>query len=95
MNAPAPRRSPVHRSSFLVHRSPSRKTGVLRRADVDLETRARQHAETNIRAEALKRGILKMAADNGEKKLAEFLNAAGIERVRFVNGGAPAAPAQR
>ncbi|MEO8378290.1 MAG: DUF4230 domain-containing protein, partial [Acidobacteriota bacterium] len=36
----------------------TRKTGMLRRADIDLETRARQHAETNIRAEALKKGIL-------------------------------------
>jgi len=66
----------------------TRKTGVLRRGDVNLETRARQHAEKNIRDEALKRGVLKMAADNGEKKLAEFLNAAGIQRVRFVSGGA-------
>ncbi|HYO75467.1 MAG TPA: DUF4230 domain-containing protein [Thermoanaerobaculia bacterium] len=70
----------------------TRKTGVLRRADVDLETRARQHAEKNIRSEALKRGVLKLAADNGEKKLADFLHAAGIEKVRFVSrpGAAPA-----
>lgn len=72
----------------------NRKTGVLRRADVDLETRARQHAEKNIRNEALKRGVLKLAADNGEKKLADFLHAAGIEKVRFVSRpGAP--PASR
>ncbi|MDQ3284037.1 MAG: DUF4230 domain-containing protein [Acidobacteriota bacterium] len=62
----------------------TRKTGVLRRADIDLETRARQHAEENIRAEALKRGVLKMAAQNGEKKLADFLHSAGVEKVRFV-----------
>jgi hypothetical protein len=69
----------------------TRKTGVLRRADVDLETRARQHAEKNIREEALKRGVLKLAADNGERKLADFLHAAGIEKVRFVSrpGAAP------
>jgi hypothetical protein len=73
----------------------TRKTGVLRRSDVNLETRARQHAEQNIRDEALKRGVLKMAAENGEKKLAEFLMAAGVKKVRFVSGGAPAAPAQR
>lgn len=65
----------------------TRKTGVLRRSDVNLETRARQHAERNIRDEALKRGVLKMAADNGEKKLAEFLMAAGAKKVRFVSGG--------
>lgn len=65
----------------------TRSTGVLRRQDVDLETRARQHAEKNIHDEALKRGVLKMAADNGEKKLADFLHAAGVEKVRFVSTG--------
>ncbi len=65
----------------------TRKTGVLRRADVDLETRARQRAEENIRAEALKRGILKIAADSGEKKMAELLHTLGAEKVRFVNRG--------
>ncbi|MEA2465409.1 MAG: hypothetical protein QOJ98_3156 [Acidobacteriota bacterium] len=64
----------------------TRSTGVLRRQDVDLETRARQHAEKNIHDEAVKRGVLKMANDNGEKKLADFLHAAGIEKVRFVSG---------
>ncbi|HYK00504.1 MAG TPA: DUF4230 domain-containing protein [Thermoanaerobaculia bacterium] len=64
----------------------TRSTGVLRRQDVDLETRARQHAEKNIHDEAVKRGVLKMANDNGEKKLADFLHAAGVEKVRFVSG---------
>jgi len=64
----------------------NRSTGVLRRQDVDLETRARQHAEKNIHDEAVKRGVLKMASDNGEKKLADFLHAAGIQKVRFVSG---------
>ncbi|HEX6084809.1 MAG TPA: DUF4230 domain-containing protein [Thermoanaerobaculia bacterium] len=63
----------------------TRKTGVLRRADVDLETRARQRAEENIRAEALKRGILKIAAESGEKKMAELLHTLGAEKVRFVS----------
>jgi hypothetical protein len=72
----------------------TRKTGVLRRADVDLETRARQHADENIRNEALKRGILKTASESGEKKLAEFLHTVGVEKVRFVSGG-PTAPVQR
>ena len=62
----------------------SRKTGMLRRSDVDLETRARQHAEENIRAEALKKGILPLAQDNGEKKMAELLRTIGFERIRFV-----------
>lgn len=67
----------------------TRKTGVLRRADVDLETRARQRAEENIRAEALKRGILKIAAESGEKKMAELLRTLGAEKVRFVGDRPP------
>jgi hypothetical protein len=63
----------------------TRKTGMLRRADVDLETRARQHAETNIRAEAIRKGILPLAAQNAEKNLAELLHTLGAEKVRFVS----------
>jgi hypothetical protein len=63
----------------------TRKTGMLRRADVDLETRARQHAEENIRSEAVAKGILTMASQSGEKKLAEFLHTLGFEKVRFVS----------
>lgn len=63
----------------------NRKTGVLRRADVDLETRARQHAEENIRREALKRGVITLASQNAEKKMGEFLHTLGFERVRFVS----------
>ena len=61
----------------------NRDTGVLRRRDVDLETRARQHAEENIRSEALKKGVLNIAAQSGEKKLAGFLHSVGVEKVRF------------
>ncbi|HEY0140016.1 MAG TPA: DUF4230 domain-containing protein [Thermoanaerobaculia bacterium] len=67
-----------------------RKTGVLRRADVDLETRARQHAEENIRQEALRRGILQLAGDNAEKKLAELMRTFGAQKVRFVREVVPA-----
>ena len=62
----------------------ARKTGVFRRADIDLETRARQHAEENIRGEALKKGVLTMASTNGEKKLAELLHTLGFNKVRFI-----------
>ena len=64
----------------------TRDTGMLRRRDVDLETRARQHAEENIRKEAVSKGILQMASQTGEKKLAGFLNTLGFEKVRFVGG---------
>lgn len=62
----------------------NRDTGVLRRRDIDLETRARQHAAENIREKALKEGILTLAAQTGEKKLAGFLHTLGFEKVRFV-----------
>ncbi|HEX7832034.1 MAG TPA: DUF4230 domain-containing protein [Thermoanaerobaculia bacterium] len=67
----------------------TRKTGMLRRSDVDLETRARQHAEANIRAEAVKNGVLRIAAESGEKKMAGFLNTLGFEKVRFVSSATP------
>ena len=70
----------------------SRKTGVLRRADVDLETRARQHAEENIREESLRKGILTLAQQNGEKKMAEFLHTLGFDKVRFVSPRAVPSP---
>lgn len=71
----------------------TRKTGVLRRADIDLETRARQHAEANIRAEALRKGILTLAKNSGEMRIAELLRILGAEKVRFVNGAR--APVER
>lgn len=64
----------------------SRKTGMLRRADVDLESRARQFAEQNIRAEAMKKGIVPMAQASAEKKLADLLHKMGAKKVRFVGG---------
>lgn len=65
----------------------NRDTGVLRRRDVDLETRARQNAEENIRSEALRKGVLSVAAQSGEKQLAGFLNTLGFQKIRFVGGG--------
>ncbi len=62
----------------------SRKTGILRRPDVDLESRMRQHAEIAIRQEALKKGILLLASQNAETKLAGFLHTLGFRKVRFV-----------
>ena len=61
----------------------SRKTGLLRRADMHLETRARQYAEGSIRSEAIRRGILAMASQNAQMKLAAFLHTLGFARVRF------------
>jgi hypothetical protein len=61
----------------------NRKTGLFRRPDTGLESRARQYAEQQIRNEAVKKGILLMASQNAEKKLADFLHTVGFQRVRF------------
>jgi len=61
----------------------SRQTGLLRKQDIHLESRARAHAETGIRQEALRKGILLMASTNGERKLADFLHTVGFQKVRF------------
>ena len=67
----------------------SRKTGLLRRADINLESRARQRAEQEIRNEAVRKGILNLAAQNAEVKLAEFLHSTGVQKVKFVKSGTP------
>ena len=66
----------------------SRKTGMLRRADVNMESRVRQNAEQGIRNEALRKGILTLASQNAESKLAQFLTTVGARKVKFVSGGA-------
>jgi len=70
----------------------SRKTGFLRRADTGLEGRARQYAEQQIRNEAFHRGILTMASDNAETKLAPLLHQLGFTKVRFERGSALSPP---
>src|SRR3954451_5578868 len=66
-----------------------RRTGVFRRADIGLEGRARQYAEQNIRNEAVRRGILPLAQQNAEARVAELLHTLGAAKVRFetLNGG--------
>ena len=68
----------------------TRRTGMFRRADDNLESRARQHAEIGIRQEAMRKGILPLAANNAEAKLASFVQAIGVKHIRFERGGAPA-----
>ena len=63
----------------------NRKTGFLRQADVNLESRARQFAEQAIRNEAMRKGILQTASQNGEKKIADFIHTLGAQKVRFSN----------
>ena len=61
----------------------ARRTGVFRRADVGMEGRARQYAEQNIRNEAVHRGILPLAQQNAEARVAALLHTLGAQKVRF------------
>lgn len=62
----------------------ARSTGFLRRPDSGLEGRARLYAESGIRNEAIKKGILELAGQNAQVRLAELLHSAGIRKVEFV-----------
>lgn len=59
----------------------NRNTGVLRRQDVDLESRVRSRAEGSIRGEAVRKGILELADRNAAARLAELLHKAGYDSV--------------
>ena len=61
----------------------NRRTGVFRRSDIGMEGRARQYAEQNIRNEAIHRGILPMAQQNAEARVAGLLHTLGAPKVRF------------
>src|SRR5438477_53862 len=61
----------------------SRKTGLLRRADTQLESHARQYAEQNIRNVAVRQGILQLAKQNAQARIAELAHAMGARSVRF------------
>jgi hypothetical protein len=61
----------------------SRKTGLLRRADPNLEGRARLYAEGGVRSEAVRKGILTLAKNNAQLRLAELLHAIGVQKVEF------------
>lgn len=65
----------------------NRTTGMLRRSDVHLESRARAQAEGSVRREALDKGILRIADEEAERKLADFLAKLGATRVRFRSAG--------
>jgi len=68
----------------------NRKTGLLRRADPNLESRVRVFAEGAIRSDAVRKGILTSATSSGEQKLAAFVHTLGFQKVKFVTTGGPA-----
>lgn len=61
-----------------------RDTGLLTRGDVNLETTARQAAETEIRNAALEDGILRQAGQNAENFMYRLLRDMGYPDVIFV-----------
>jgi hypothetical protein len=61
----------------------NRKTGLFRRADTQLEGRARQYAEQTIRNVAVQQGILPLAKQNAQDRIAGLAHAMGAARVRF------------
>jgi len=62
----------------------NRDTGLLTRGDVNLETAARQAAETEIRKAALEDGILLQASQNAENFMYRLLRDLGYPDVIFV-----------
>jgi len=68
----------------------NRETGLLTKSDPDLETLARQAAETQIRQAALGDGILEQARVNAEAYLLGFLNNLGFNTVVFIEPTTPA-----
>lgn len=62
-----------------------RETGLLTKGNVDLETLARQTAESEIRKAALEDGILLQGERNAEAYLLKFFNALGYNAVIFVD----------
>jgi Protein of unknown function (DUF4230) len=61
----------------------SRRTGIFRRADQQLEARGRQYAEISIRNEAVHRGILTLAQQNAEQRIAILARSLGAKAVVF------------
>ena len=61
-----------------------RRTGILTRQDVDLETLARREAEDVILEAALDDGILRLAQGNAETTLQSLLLGLGFEEVVFI-----------
>lgn len=58
-----------------------RTRGILSPGDKDLESKAREAAETSITKAACEGGILKQAGDNARKQLTAFLSALGFTQI--------------
>jgi len=63
-----------------------RETGLLTHGDVNLETLARQAAETEIEKAAREDGIIKLAQDNAAAFLERLLKSLGFKEVVILQG---------
>jgi hypothetical protein len=70
-----------------------RDTGLLTRANPELETEVRRVAEATIREEALASGVLERANYNAQQYMLDFLNGLGFENVEFYEETPPVPPA--
>jgi len=69
-----------------------RDTGLLTRADPELETEVRQVAEQTIREEAVASGVLERADENARLFMEQFLTGLGFETVTFTDTPPPEPP---
>lgn len=69
-----------------------RDTGLLTRADPELETEVRRVAEQTVREEALATGVLERANHNAQLYILELLQSLGFENVQFYSEAPPAPP---
>ena len=69
-----------------------RDTGILTRADPQLETQVRQAAQQELEVAAEESEILELADENAENYMRGFLNNLGFENVIFTEGTPPTAP---
>ncbi|MCP4423022.1 MAG: DUF4230 domain-containing protein [Chloroflexi bacterium] len=69
-----------------------RDTGLLTRADPELETEVRRVAETTLREEAQGSAALEVANENARQFMLDFLQGLGFENIEFFDETPPPAP---
>ncbi|MFQ5401496.1 MAG: DUF4230 domain-containing protein [Anaerolineae bacterium] len=69
-----------------------RDTGLLTRADSELETEVRRIAEERIREDALASNVLERANENARQYMLDFLHGLGFENVIFTDEPPPTPP---
>jgi hypothetical protein len=70
-----------------------RDTGILTRADPELETEVRRIAEATVKEEALASGVLERADESAQQYMRDFLTGLGFETVEFFDETPPVPPA--